>query len=501
MLKTTGRIWTCFGGILLLVGSASNVKSLEFILQNRRAPWTSRGSPRITISSNLTQTIGPLGSLIVYGGSPDPARRFGLNDLWISSDTGRTWLEVNVTLGGQIFPSGPSSIGCEDLITHWNYAILPPTKLNQYSLWTSLNLTYWKHQMSPGLDPLASRQAGSCIVDSRSQIYYFFGLNSSTLTTVKPESFSDVWKSQKDGQDWVLQSKNALPPRYESFVNIHLNNRFLNGRDILYVLGGRYFDATPAKFNLTISQILSDLWVSSDGGITWIQIQTLMPWDTVNQSSLLVGGTYMTPSGVYLASLVSAAKDSSALWASFDGGIMWSVCKSGLEYGPRQLMGLTQSSTGQLYVVGGLNSSSLTTARSSMLNDVWLSDLSLNNLPAIAAACNATINAEGPGLRSWPSLEASSSGSTEWGSSSSSSSKVYYSSSGSTESETSGHFSLVILIVPIVAGVLLISLILCVLCYIRSRRLGSLNLRVHRYNLFNELADNHSEIQVLGLKK
>ena len=142
------------------------------------------------------------------------------------------------------------------MIVHGNY-----TYSDQVSpIWTSGNQSKWERilPLSSNPSPFVSRDAFACTTDSLNRLYYIAGCNSSIPYSDR-RGLQDVWQSLDQGQSWKLQTLTAqFGPRYASVVGMHRNNSHLQGRDLIYIMGG------AANFSVPI---LRDIWASSDQGV------------------------------------------------------------------------------------------------------------------------------------------------------------------------------------------------------------------------------------------
>ena len=453
----------CYLGVIDLIllymvslGHGFQAEALQFIRLTDAAAWTPRVGPQVSIlhspisyNYNFTAYTAPEGSIILYGGASNVGLTSGLNDIWTNLEGGKIWRKIVEPKINSVFPQGRMSTRCNDPLTDRSYAILEKSDMIYRSpkipvMWVSDNQTYWWGPTLNSTDFLTDRFGSSCVVDSQSNLYYFSGANFTTLRSKTPQMFSDLWQIKIEDQvhTWTRRSNNSLVlSRYQALVGVHRKNTALGGRDILYVSGGR-------SFNGSESYRLSDLWASSDTGTTWTSIQIIMPWDAMNNTPLEIGGMYITDKGLLIASVITSAywNASSDLWLSFDGGLTWSACYSNVSYGPRISFGMTLGLDGKVYVIGGLNLTAYRSGVSSMTNDVWISDISFDDLSLIAESCGQNLPNHGAGLQSWPGAE------TE-----------------TTVNELSNR-KVIVIVVPIILGVFVIFLLFAALRYFLNQK-------------------------------
>jgi len=206
-------------------------------------------------------------ALYVIGGNNGPTTHF--NDVWKSTDNGRTWSEVlankaNPTSADNQFPRR----GNHTAVVHGNalYVIGGWNSGNFFNdVWKSTdNGQTWSIVRSdtenpPSNNPQFSRRAGHAAVAHGGALYVIGGFN---IVINVDLSFSiialdDVWKSTDNGQTWSKVNQNPgnnpFPGRYRHAVAAH-------GNDI-YVTGGLDRGARP----------VNDVWRSSDG-VSWTRV-------------------------------------------------------------------------------------------------------------------------------------------------------------------------------------------------------------------------------------
>jgi hypothetical protein len=382
----------------------------------QKAPWYGRENAKThVLSSSLSydSSIFPSGSIIIYGGSYGSFPPKYLNDVWISSDL-LSWLRISDT--SSIFPNSYSHCLCSDPINDQLYAIPENRNARTHSgilpIWMTSNLTNWVSLMpsvtsSNSTNPFLDHYDFNCFVDSHSNLYYLLGNNQTGLNW---PMYNQVWRSIDSGYTWT-QRTDSIPfaSRYDAMSGVHVNNTHLDGKDILYILGG----TNQTKY------YLNDIWISSDGAITWRQIPGSLNFNGYALSNILI-----TRQGLMIINAFSTPR--SKLYISFDGGISWPQCSSGVNYGIRFKPGLEIDRNGYLYIFGGWDADTR-----NYMNDIWKSSISLFDLEALAISCQTSIPTGGIGLQKWPDVP------DHWSSSSSSSSSSTSVSSSSRHSSSS----------------------------------------------------------------
>ena len=416
-------LWWCALSSL----KVANSQTLDFDLVANYTPWLGRYRAQVHVLQNsidYNSTIFPVGSFLLYGGSADRYLRSVVNDVWISHDKTESWTRLGGLATDQIFPIFPYCTFINDPSTDQSYAISNDNYEHSETLplWTSTSMSNWSaiipqiSGLSPPRSPFSNRSGFSCTVGSNSDIYCMMGVDS-TVGTRPP--YNDVWLSADQGHTWSARTtRSEITGRFNLQSGIHRKNPHLQGRDIMYVMGG----TAPNFTNL------ADLWASSDSATSWAQLST-PEWLSASSDSTLT----VTRDGILLVSVYNHVLENytSDVWASFDGGYSWNLCLQNASYQARISPSLAIDAGGFLYVIGGL----VMPRRSRIFyNDVWRSRLSVYHWSELATACQTIVPVGGVGLRSWPGISSNSSSSTGIAPASSSSrvTAAYQSSSSST---------------------------------------------------------------------
>ena len=461
----------CF--LCLFKSTNTNCGSLEFNLVTNYAPWLGRYQAQIHVLQNpmdYNSTIFPAGSFLLYGGSADRYLRSVVNDVWLSSDRGQSWVRTD---SNWIFPIFPRCTFFNDPTTDRSYAISNDNYKHENILpiWTTTTQNNWTSivplmsNISSPMSPFTDRYGFSCSATRNSAIYCMMGMNQTRAmnqTSAIDQNYSDVWTSQNYGATWNLKAANlTVPGRSNALTGVHINNIHLGGRDVIYIIGGQSSNSSE----------IVDLWASSDAATTWIQLSQ-PPWPgTASMSTLQI-----TKDGILLISVYTHVSNqyTSEIWTSLDGGYSWGQCLRNASYKARILPGLIVDSDGFLYIIGVLGT---TRPPRIFYNDVWKSSLSVYQWDQLANACNTTVPIGGVGMRFWPGVfynsSSSSSGSYLSNFSSSSSSSHFLSSSswiGSSGTHDSGAsrqpFATWIIILIGICGTIIVVILglLCIGC-------------------------------------
>ena len=219
---------------------------------------------------------------------------------------------------------------------------------------------------------------------------------------------SDIWTYKS--QSWTRVTVRApFPARSEHVLQVARSEVY--DTDLLFVAGGF----------TTGGDTLNDVFVSSDGAVSWTQLTARAGW-----SKRWGHGAAITAAGVFLivggtpASKGANGNSVTDLWASFDGGVRWSSCRVPAN-APfiRGEQGVTLTADERLLVGSGYQYINSGQQRIDY-SDLWLSDVSLADPSTVARYCNAVVPVEGVGLRGvegWQSSRSNSSTDTTSGSS------------------------------------------------------------------------------------
>ena len=433
MALIKSKFVSCLIGYFLicnLLHLTSQARQIQFSMVTSGLSWLRRTSAKLEILdssfNDVTHHSAFPSSFLLYGGWTDPYLA-NANDLWSTTDAGLTWNSINTT---SVYPSSPGCTFCTDRLTDHRYAI-SKSPINRTSVWSSTSPTDWTaiepiiiYNLTQITSPFVDRFGASCVVDSRSRVHYLLGLNMTALSGPS-QYYNDTWTSSDHGRTWD-QTTSTIPfaPRYGAMTGIHLNNTYLNGLDIMYILGGTTRDSQGYE------RYLHDLWVSSDGATSWSAIEVQNPWGTGFTSSFALD---VTKDGILILSTMDLQGQSSELWISLDGGYNWGCCLRNAPYRERIMPCLATDLGGYVYLMGGRSF-----GRSpGYYDDIWKSSVSVYDWSQWAEACNTTVPATGVGLSVWPGVTESSSSSSTSASLPSSSSSPSSNSAASSSSSSS----------------------------------------------------------------
>ena len=151
--------------------------------------------------------------------------------------------------------------------------------------------------------------------------------------------------------------------------------------DLVYVAGG-----TTAA-NGVPGGNLNDVWVSSTGGVTWMQLQKAATWSKRWGHSVVI-----TSAGamVLVGGAASPFDDGgpSDVWASFNCGARWTQCRLQAGQTVTADSPAAQLTADERFIVGS----------GYPRTDLWLSDQSLSDPQRLARMCQGSIPKVGVGL-------------------------------------------------------------------------------------------------------
>ena len=246
--------------------------TLRFIVVTREAPWSARSigavelfSRPVSFRSVEGRSINiPQNAFVLHGGSG------ALNDVWVSSDHGRTWLlAAGETIDGKMAASAESSftsyLASAVLIDYSSniYRIGGRTRTNgqdEYygDVFVSSNAVQWTNVAEGSSAPFDSeRFYANAVATSTGEIV----LQGGTINNFA-EYKSDVWSSTNGGKSWSLQTAETEFGTRGIGVLLHSQHSDrLSGKDILYTIGGQNEKDNNNEGRPTLSHLPSPLTV------------------------------------------------------------------------------------------------------------------------------------------------------------------------------------------------------------------------------------------------
>jgi len=247
-------------------------------------------------------------------------------------------------------------------------------------------------QENIGTSFLPKRYFSSCVIDSNDRIYTTGG-QYDTGNDALPQVFvNDVWTSSIVGgalRPWRRLPTPLWSPRSEHLLISGITP--LYNKETLYLIGGLTNSterATPGAFN--------DVWSSGDFGLSWELLTREAPFGdrwghggfvTSGGAILIIGGSDWLPLGAL------TVRD---VWASFDGGRIWSKCALPSLINDRTFIrgeqGMVLTDTEELVIVSGYYYFPLVNRQN--FRDVWSTSFSLSDTDGLRNLCRNQTTAE-----------------------------------------------------------------------------------------------------------
>jgi len=280
------------------------------------------------------------GGLTIFGGYDGSNNK---NDIWQSIDAGVIWRQITASAEwsarrGHCVVKTPTSdllliggVGAEYYNDTW-------ISTNNGATWTRQSATAgW-----------GARAHHSCCVLSDGSILLTGGANAFST------GLHDTWRSTDDGVTWVEQSD----PSEFNLRNGH--NSLLMPDGSCVVIAGGY--GTPLYW--------SDVWRTVNSGVSWTQIKPndSTPWSKrIYIASVIKGTKIIMAGGYFYGGLGSNVLNQ--VWASSDNGVTWVEQTAAAGWTRRHQHTMVLLNDGSLILSGGGDGESGTNPR----NDVWRS--------------------------------------------------------------------------------------------------------------------------------
>lgn len=186
---------------------------------------------------------------------------------------------------------------------------------------------------------------------------------------------NEIWKSIDKGFTWALIKANDYTPvpadsfwtpRHTQGAVVHN----VGGVDYLYIIGSDAYNGPQNNFGTGVGT--SDVWRSPDG-VNWTRITDIAPWGPriLHMVASFQGKLYVMGGLTNGVDPTSAVND---VWASSDGGLTWLQLPNA-PWAPRGLVNSGQGLpvfNGKLYVMGGGTYANVPAGN--LYNDVWSFD-------------------------------------------------------------------------------------------------------------------------------
>ena len=342
-----------YRGAALLFGAA--------LLVSHGNPASGNPNPRLVSSGpdfpgrtkHAAAAVGR--ELYVIGGYDG---RNPLNDVWKSSDGGSRWIQVlpdtpslpNTQFGGR-FGHAAAAVGGELYVIGGHDGRNP---LND--VWKSSDGGgRWIQVSADTSSPTNTqfgRRFGHATAAVGGELYVIGGYDGRN-------PLNDVWKSSDGGSRWIQVLPDTPSPTNTRFGRRNDHAALTAGYD-LYVIGGYSGES-----------FLNDVWKSSDGGGTWIQVLPDTPKANTRFGGRLIHAGLTVGDELYVIGGHDGTNRLNDVWKSSDGGSRWiqvlpdTPSPTNTQFG-RRFGHAAAAAGGELYVIGGHDGTN-------RLNDVWKS--------------------------------------------------------------------------------------------------------------------------------
>eukprot|EP01084_Bolivina_argentea_P168896 292808_1 len=300
------------------------VSTLNWVQITDNAPWTNRSSfTAVTYKSTI----------VISGGYPN------ITSIWNSSSNVLNWSQDTKSTGMSI-RTAITTVQLNNNIISMGGCNGHDSRFND--VWLSNDGGHtWKEITSS-----ASWSARCC----HASIAYngsILVLGGHDMNDYK----NDVWISNDNGLTWNIVTNNAEWSPRDALTATVLNNK-------IFIMGGHDGSQGPSQFH-------NDVWSSSDGGKTWIQMTSNAQWNrrsalqavTWNNNIVIMGGCGSAIGDV-------CDKFFNDVWMSSDGS-SWKQINTA-EIWSRRCWFATTTLNNSIYVLGG------DSATIAAMSDVWV---------------------------------------------------------------------------------------------------------------------------------
>jgi len=303
----------------------------KWVLMNNSTPWTQRvAQATMALPNGTVVTIG--GTTFVALNKP----RSWAGDTWISTDKGKTW--INVTRVALEHRPGFSAtlVNNRDILVTGGYA--------EYDAQRSSDGGATWVQVAKDLTWLDARHDFGLLTLQNNNVVLFGGQE------YYGDTLNDTYISVDYGDSWTPISTSQLWSSRAMFSSVALSN------NEIVMTGGMNSGGT--RYNET--------WSSRDNGITWTLINSSSGWEPrryhtsvamPDESIVLMGGSNIQKNPPF-----------NDIWRSTDYGATWTQVNTTPEWSPRFHHSSTVLPDASIVLVGGTNNDT------GDLRDVWRLD-------------------------------------------------------------------------------------------------------------------------------
>ena len=213
-------------------------------------------------------------------------------------------------------------------------------------------------------------------------------------------STGDVWMSRNQGKTWVQQFYGRNPDTNmpqgpgERAVSILLNAQT---NTLIWLTGVN----SGLGLNDPAESYQKDVWVSTNMGKNFSPVNLQTPFGRRDDSNaeitdagliVLAGGYAGTGEG-----LETRGEVYNDIWVSANGGYTWGLCVQNAEWEDRRYQMTLLDGEGYMWVMGGLSGEG-----GGILDDMWKSLWTFNDVAKTAAQCRISVPSCGAGLKCLP---------------------------------------------------------------------------------------------------
>ena len=369
------------------------------------AAWSQRsyvGFAQFNGFQNYATTSGVVSlqnPFIVFGGQVKINGVWnGLDDVWASTDMINWSLVSGTTIEHQsanptTFTALEGQMTCADNARGILYIFGGAAGNSDTSGTSTISVSRNGGQsFNTSVGPWPGKFNGLCVVDQMTGgVYVIAGKEDSSSGS---NVTNDVYRSLDFGVTWTRQTPSApWLPRDSPAGVVSYSPTFQ--ASLLYVGTGYYYQSGTVEQAYDNGQSAADLWVSSDGGVTWGAVTLQAPFPPRDHSRLLATpqGALLIVQGDMQPPIIANGSDEANggndfypndLWASLDGGVTWGNCSGTLPVGRRGI-GAVLDPNGFLVVGGG------DVVGPTFFNDVYRSSISFFNPSLIGDACGLSV--------------------------------------------------------------------------------------------------------------
>jgi PKD repeat protein len=296
----------------------------SYVQMNGSSGWP----PRSGFASAALQD----GSILIMGGFNNTG--YVVRDVWRSTTNGATWALINSS------PGWAARGSFEAVVLQNGTVVIMGGSGNSGELndvWASPNNGYTWNRVTASAEWPAKYNFRSVILSDNSIV--IAGGQNDTLP-YPDMMLNDVWRSTNAGRNWTcLNTSAGWDPRIgHGLVRLPNNDIILTG-GVNFIISYPYF---------------SDVWKSSDFGTTWALINSSPGWEgrDLHNSIAMPDGSIILTAGNARRGLYSYAMFNDT-WRSTNGGVTWSQINSSAQWLPRAGAGAVLIPNGSVILMGG----------------------------------------------------------------------------------------------------------------------------------------------------